>query len=220
MPTGYTADLEKRKYDVKGWLKENLIRAMGVCVTLRDDGSMTQNEILKALKPSKEEPYHEVQLREARGRLAQLTETSVDKLQKTFEKDRGKTESLYKKSCAEHEEKRQNHEAATMEVRSLLKQARAENAGDVTIGTLEFALQQLEQSYQFDYGSGPYRHEILDQSFEQWCEARRKKALWDIDYHSKEAAKETSRNSDRYAEYKRFIEFVDSKGKDHCKGRL
>jgi hypothetical protein len=51
MPTGYTYQLEELDYDLEKWLTEKLIRAFGLCCSLRDDGDLTEEQIIEALSP-------------------------------------------------------------------------------------------------------------------------------------------------------------------------
>lgn len=56
MPTGYTRQLEETNFNLEKWFLESLVRNFGLCVSLRDDGFLTQNEILERLKTDIKEP--------------------------------------------------------------------------------------------------------------------------------------------------------------------
>lgn len=49
MTTGLLENL-KSDYDYKRWLKEQVIRSFGICINMRDEGPLTQAEILEKLK--------------------------------------------------------------------------------------------------------------------------------------------------------------------------
>ncbi len=69
MPTGYTSQLEQH-WDVSRWFKQELVRALGVCVSMRDEDALTSEQILKRLEPSKEgESYYAKSLKESEEAL-------------------------------------------------------------------------------------------------------------------------------------------------------
>lgn len=210
MPTGYTADLEARNYDVKSWLKENVIRGMGVCIALRDHGKMTVEEIIGALKKDESESYHANKLKEAQQALTDFKSLNAAQLFQQYEKELAEAEKKYVERCKKFNEKKTLHLKATAETTALYNKAVEEKQGEVIVNTLRFALDQLNQAFSFDYRSGPYREDILDQTFDEWNIAKRKKLLWDIEYHGRELPKEENRNFDRLNEYKNFVEWVDS----------
>jgi hypothetical protein len=92
----------------------------------------------------------------------------------------------------------------------LLKAAVEKNAGDAVTGTLGFACSQLREAYRFDYGSDPYREEVLDQTLADYKLKQVQKAEHDIAYHAREGGKSASRGADRYQAYCELVEFVDS----------
>ena len=209
MPTGYTADLENRKYDVKGWLKENVIRAMGVCVSLRDEGRMTVKDIKNALKKDLSEPYHTKRVRESKANLTEFQSLSDAELKIRYAKERDAAKIDFIKRKKEFDEKKAAHLKAITETSTLYNQAIQEKQGEVIVNTLKFALEQLNSAFNFDYGSGPYRDKILDHSFEEWIAETDRKLNWDVDYHTKESARENTRTDNRLNEYTKFVDWID-----------
>lgn len=210
MPTGYTHNLEQRGYDVKSWIKENVIRAMGVCVTLRDAGDKTQAEIIEALEGDKAEAYHAKALREAQTALTQFDQSTEDQLKAWYESEREKARVSNENRLKEYNEKKEKHIKAIHETEALLARAKRTDAGEVVIGTLRFALEQLQSALSFDYGSPPYVDKVLNQDLEQWKHETKKQLLWNVEYHAKETQKESQRHYDRAAEYKKLVEFIDT----------
>jgi hypothetical protein len=210
MPTGYTADLEKRGYDIKSWLKESVIRAMGVCVTLRDNGTMSVQEILASLKEEEGDSYHSKKLKEAQAALVEFKKLDADALQALYTKEKSAAQIDFDRRKIEYDLKKAQHLEALDKTAALLGRAINEKQSEVTVGTLKFAVEQLKRAYEFDYGSGPYVADILKQSFDEWNIEKRRKLLWDIEYHGKELPAEERRNFDRFNSYKKFVEWVDS----------
>jgi len=212
MPTGYTADLETKKYNVKEWLKTSVIRAMGVCVTLRDGGSMSESEIINALKKEADNSYHDQKLKDAQRAWNDFKDLSPKQLLSVFDSEKKIALKEFEARNKEFEAKKLAHENATEETEQLYLKAKNERQGEVIVNTLKFALDQLQSAMGFDYGHGCYRDKVLDQSFDEWNAEKNKKLLWDLEYHAKELAKEEERNASRFTEYKKFIEFVDAAG--------
>jgi hypothetical protein len=211
MPTGYTHSLEKMKYDVKTWLKTNVVRAMGVCVTLRDSPDMTAKEILKSLKNETEDSYHAKKLKELVADSKSLKDPTNGHVSKArYINEQSQARDSYAARIKEHKEKSKKHLESIDAVSTLLHKAGQGKANEVTIGTLEFAMSQLKSAYDFDYKHEPYKEAILMQEFDEWLAAKIKNTDRDILYHENELAKEQARNVDRYTQYKEFIEFIDN----------
>lgn len=86
MPTGYTARLKEMNYNVRRWLKESAVRAIGVTISLRDDGDLSEKEIEKRLKSQySDEPYHSKKLKEATAKLRDARTWDENDWQTRFE---------------------------------------------------------------------------------------------------------------------------------------
>lgn len=210
MPTGYTAKLEEMGYDVSRWLKENVVRAMGVCVTLRDNDDMTADEIAAALKKEKANSFHAKKLAKAQKALKLLDRSSETARKKRYNKEFNEAHARYAKDLAKFEKKKEKHAESIETTKKLLSKAEANGESELTVNTLKYALEQLTRAYDFDYGSGCYKPDILNRNYEQWLAALYKESNFNIAYHTKEMKSEKSRTGDRYTEYKKFVEFVDN----------
>lgn len=210
MPTGYTARLEEMKYDVRRWLKESAVRALGVCVMLRDAGDMDQTEIAKRLKADAEhDDYHSKRLAEAKAEMEKVRLYGPAEWESSFMATKAKAESAYEARVAEQNRKKASHRKAMNEVAAL--NAKAEASGSEVIkGTLNFAMSQLEESYRFDYGSEPYREDVLKQSLAEYREATLKSLERDVQYHTVEGDKTKMRGADRHQGYQELVHFLDT----------
>ena len=212
MPTGYTAQLQDMKYDVKRWLKESAIRAMGVCVMLRDhSGKMSQDQIADALKENTNSDfgYHTKALKDAQKHLKETELREPDEWKKEYEASVKAAEKDYAASLAKWEKGKAAHEKALRECQELQARAKRESANEVVQGTLKFAIEQITQTIGFDYDRLPYKDSVLEQTLAQWKRGRYESAVRQVAYHEKELEKAKARHYDRYNAYKEFIEFVD-----------
>lgn len=212
MPTGYTAALESKKYDVKAWLKENIVRNFGVCMGLRDEGDINQKGIIDHLRGLfKEESYHVKRLREAREDLEIFSNTTPNQLARKYELALSKATSDYEARIAEFKHKKMCHIKAMADVTMMYNRAVDENQNELTVNALKFAVSQLTEAYQFDYGHEPYKEDVIDQSNEQWHAAKLKDAQKDVEYHSIKLKEETDRaaKNEHAKMYEEYVAFVD-----------
>jgi hypothetical protein len=209
MPTGYTAQLKEMKYDVRRWLKESAIRAMGVCVMFRDAGNLSQQEMEAQLaREAEKDDYYIKELKRARERLAKAETLTPKGWQDEYEADLARAQRDYEKRVQEHNREKEAHIAALGEVERIAKLAKGK--GEVIVNTLSFAQEQIQSGLQFDYGHAPYREEVLDQDLASYKAASLNKALRDVAYYTEEAKKNDARQVDRLSAYRDFCKFVDS----------
>ncbi len=209
MPTGYTAALKEMKYDVRRWLKESAIRAMGVCIMFRDEGTLSQKEMEAKLKKAAEkDDYYDKELKRAKARLAKAEMLTPKGWADEYDAERAKAQKDYDKRVVEHNREKEAHIAALTEVERLAKAAKGQ--GEVIVNTLKFAKEQIESGLSFDYGHAPYRDAILDQRLAAYKASGLQKALRDVAYYTEEAKKNDERQGDRSGSYREFCQFVDS----------
>lgn len=206
MPTGYTAELKEMKFDVKRWLKESAIRAMGVCVMMRDSGKKTQKELEKAMRS--EESYHGPKLKEAMELLSQVKRWGHGEWVREYERERARAQKAYDKRLKEHNEEKEAHAATLNEIRRMQKSAHGKS--DIIVNTLKFASDQVSSGMDFDYGHKPYREDILDQSLDEFRKATIDKAQEDVEYHRGKLMEDDARTKERADAYAEFVKFVDS----------
>lgn len=209
MPTGYTAELEKNGYAVKKWIKESVVRAMGVCVTLRDNGSMSQKEIEQSLA-GESDSYYTKRLKEVEAGILELNTATEKALLKRFASECDLATKKYQARLKEHKLKSEAHLKSTTESKALLDKAIAAKESEFIINTLKFAVEQLESSYRFDYGGAVYKEGIIDLTFEQWKATTLKELEKNKVYYELELAKEQARVNDRHKQYLELVKFVDS----------
>lgn len=209
MPTGYTANLEK-DYNVKRWLKESVVRAFGICMSLRDEGNLDEKGIMAALMQNfKAEPYHITQLKKYTDELVIANARSDKEWQKIFDKTLEEEQVDYIKRKEEFARKKTAHAESIGKVSALYNKAVKANEDELIVNALKFGLDQLNQAYDFDYTHTPYRPSILDQDVETFKETKLKAIRQNITYHTENNEKETVRGNDSAAVYQKFVDFVN-----------
>lgn len=213
MPTGYTANLEK-DYNVKRWLKESVVRAFGVCMNLRDEGDMSQEGILKSLKKTMAgDNYHAKALKKAQAELKEANQrTDADWIEILATRKKEEQDD-YTKSLSEYAIKKAAHVKAIGQVASLYNKAVADKEEELIVNSMKFALDQLNQTLDFDYGREPSKPSILTQTTLEYKASVIKSLEWNVKYHTENAEKEKM-NDGRADMYQRFINFVDKNLKD------
>lgn len=208
MPTGYTSSLEDKKYDIKSWLLEDVIRNFGVCVCMRDDGQLSKDDILAKLKKETANSYHKKELDSHRKKLSEaLIKTDKDweeDYEKKFEYDMG----YYQNEVAKVKKK----SAIWDDVKAKLLEYQEKAEGEIITNAIKFAIDQwdlVEMEYKKVYTEKPvknspekYRELVIDSLHD------------DIIYHKKNLKEDTERETKRYKAYQDYIESVDALFKD------
>lgn len=212
MATGYTHQLKEMKYNVDRWLKERLIRAMRVCVMLRDDGDMSEQDILKGLERSVEKDHRIDGLALAEKELAEFQKNSDAALLKSYEKTRKDAEKEFTQNEIRYNEDKRMHEEALARIEYLDAKASEQGlpADSVVRGTLKFARSQVADTIDYDYKNGPYRPSILDDTFSQWKTGRLESLLHSVTYYRDTIEKQKAFSKmDNAEEYRNFIAFIN-----------
>lgn len=210
MATGYTAQLESMKYDVKKWIKESIARGMGVCVMFRDDGHKTESELRAALKKEADkESYHTSAELGAAKKLKTLRAFDLSDWKAAYKAEFDKAKKDYEEKLVEYNRKKEAHVKAAEEVNKLLAKAVKQKESDVVLGTLRLAKEQLELVIESEYQRGCYKDSILRKTLEQYRDDSLKCAEQNLNYHTEEKKKDESREDDRLSGYEQLCRFVD-----------
>jgi hypothetical protein len=199
MTTGYCERLKAQNFNLAKWLKEDAIRAMGVCVMLRDDGNLSESEIKDRMQFSDTGNYHQKELEEAKSKLTWTEE----RWELEYNSQKEKAEKRYQEEKKQVEYEQNGFRKARIKLKELLNKATSE----VEIGTLNFAIKQVGVPLEY---SNIYKASIIDQSIEEWKISQMKSVEGDIEYHTKELNEEIERENSRYQSYKEFCNFVDN----------
>lgn len=204
MPTGYTSQLQGMKYDVKRWLKESLVRAMGVCVMFRDDGDLDEKQIVSRLKKDTKNTSHVKALVAAQKKLKGYEARSKEDWAAAHKTAYAKEDKSFKKWTAELANAKAKHEGARAELQRLLVVAPKD---ELIVNTLKFGVSQIELVLESEFTS--YKDDILSLNVSRWTKKMIDSAKWDVDYHTTEQKESEEREYDRLGSYTKFVNFVD-----------
>lgn len=214
--TGYTEMLRELKFDVPRWLKERIIRGMGICVQLRDDEwELNESQIISRLKSSHEHDinYHANELAKANKSFTDLKERTEAEWKVVYFKEQEKARFEHQKSVADHEQGKYLYSEAAKKIEALRQNPEAQK-NEVVKGALKFAAQQIYSTIDFDYGDESYMPDVLRKTLTDWKEAQLTTAQWNVDYHTKELAEAKKRLKEAMYYYKSFVKFVNDHEKD------
>ena len=199
MPTGYTAELDDTNIDTATWIKSNLVRAFGMCVMMRDDGSLDEDAIKKKLEADSS-TYHEDRLKESIEELEKYTSMSDSGWQTLYKKYCDKTNRENKESIKKARVKMLRHAKA----RSDLLKVKKSTSDDITKNVVNFGIEQLDVCKS---ECEPYISTI--NKFPAFRSSRITSAERSIQYHTDEMAKEIDRDDGRLEAYMKVVSEVD-----------
>jgi hypothetical protein len=184
MPTGYTCKVQDGSILTLRDFAMLCVRAMGVCITLRDSDNA---EIPERFEPRTS--YHDDALAKARALWAE-----VDAL--TPEECDARAAAEHEAAVAQLDRWRAETEVHEGRYTAMLEKVRAWNPGGELAGLRSFMSQQLEESIKFDcgrsYGDPPKRL-----TGQEWREKTIDRCHRDIGYHAGEREKEIERVESR-----------------------
>lgn len=207
MPTGYTAKLESINYNLEKWLTEDIPRAMGMCVMLRDDTrDMTIGEIREGIKSDSAKYYEESIERGLTeiDTLEKMTEQQwKDNLAKTIQEDKDrvaerKTEWSFKK---------EKHLESVNKVNNLISKAKDKTIKDI----LGFAKQQLDMVIDSEYNSESEPKVTDCVSYSSWKNYKKLRldmAYRSVEYDRKRITENNEKTKERLAAFDTYTKFV------------
>lgn len=211
MPTYYTDRLLSKK-NLKMWLKEDIVRALGICVSLRDNGPMTQLEVEKALAKEGVPDYHEQRLEELIAEKNIFEGKSDTELLEIFTAEQKNSNASYVAHCDKYERDKYFFSKMLDKIDKVIILANDE----ISLGALKYAKEQIKLTLDHDYSIGIYRPAVIDYSFAEWKDTVFKRCHSGILYHSGKIAEKSAKleKGSRLKSYKTFIEFIDTNMED------
>lgn len=185
MPTGYTADVQSGKVTEFSAFAMQCARAFGALITMRDDPP--DASIPEEFAPSS---YNAKRLEEARQELARLIAMTADERQAAADAAHTKAVASWDRYEAERVAQRERYEAMLTKVDAW--QPPTPDHGEMK----KFMQQQLSESIRFDC-SGRSSPRPEPKSADEWYAAAVSQSSRDVEYHTKEHAKEVERAINR-----------------------
>ena len=212
MPTGYTAVISEDEFNFKKWILEDLVRGLGVCITLRDDSrSLTSEEIADRLKAKVENSYHKKSLKEAKAKLVLYKKASEKELRDEFES--------YKQAQDAYDTEKLNEAIALMDrygkTLKQLKELKSKANTEFLNNLFDFGIEQVTSSIAWDNMINSYTERLQELSkldYSKWIDAKLEGLQRDIAYHEEGAKEEFDRENERYKYYQELVKFMDKHG--------
>ncbi|MCP1540109.1 hypothetical protein [Methylorubrum extorquens] len=185
MPSGYTApvqDGEITEFTDFAW---SCARAMGALIMMRDLPSSAP--IPERFEPSTD--YHDRQIEDAKARLTELANMTLDELQQATHADCVEAKKSHDGYEAKKAEQRQRYEAMLNKVQAW------QPPTSEHVGFKDFMVQQLTSSIEWD--CTPRETEVKELSPSKWLKGEIESAQWNLDYHTKARCEEIERTEAR-----------------------
>ena len=195
MPTSYTATLDETPNMTTGqWVLESLSRQFGVCVTLRENGDMTEEQIEAHLQERVDEAgsYHIDALKKAGETLQKIGEDSDSFWPTEYASVVEHKEKYNRESIEEANTRKVKHDKARGDLIIL----RERTTDEATRNIAEFGLSQLEL---VKSETEPYITKIP--TLEKFKENTIHQLNRDIEYHSKNLEADKKRERSRLEAY-------------------
>ena len=176
MPTGYTCILDESDKSTAKWVIEDLVRAFGFCMRLRDDDSgLSRDKILEKL--GKIDNYYKEELDEAIKECKQRKAMTDEEWAKEMEEYNKQVLEQEKKRKAECDRLKKIHDRAYED----LKKLRDKTSSEVTEKVAQFGIEQLSR-VQSETEYEPYDREQHD--LEAFKQERIQNSEWGVEYNT------------------------------------
>lgn len=198
MPTGYTAAI-KDGISFKEYAM-SCARAFGALVMMRDEPANAP--IPDEFKPT---DYHIKALEKAQSELKRIQSLTDDDCQREMEKERKEKIEHAEKGISETNVLRQKYNTMLLQAKAYIPPAPDHE------GFKKFMVEQIEQSIDFDCSTDYYRNEVkkFPKDIGAWRGQKIDKAMWDINYHTKENTEEIHRTNSRNLWIKQLRESLE-----------
>ena len=202
MVTGYTMKLDEGGKSAKDWILEDLARAFGICVMLRDDNSyMSKEEILSKLKDDSS-TYHKRGIIEAKTNLVKYATMSENDWQKILDEENLKIVASNMESMRKANELKKLHDKTILDLEKVIEKT----SDAITMKVCGFGIQQLNL---VEDECKPYiSKEQTD--LDGFKAGKIEVANRDIEYHTKEEKEQSEREEGRVDSYLKLISEVES----------
>ena len=188
MPTGYTSTLDNTEKDTADWIVEDLSRAFGMCVMLREDNmGLTADQILAKIKSDSN--YHVKALADAKAELLMFEGLSETEWKNIMDIENKDIANSNRESVLEASERAELHERAKRDLKLIIIKTR----DDITQNVCKFGLEQLKL---VNGECEPYLSE-LHKDIDVFKTTKLENATISICYHEKELKETEERNNGR-----------------------
>jgi hypothetical protein len=209
MPTGYTASLERKDFNLKRWLKEDIVRAFGVCMHVRDEGDMTEEALRESLKKRDEEKsLYEDSFKKDVSEHEKYLNMPLPEYTAYYEAEKEKAQKYYDERFKKFENGRKKTLFCIKTVSALLLNPEQRPIkGELIVNALGLAREQLRSGYDFDYREC-YKPDILSLDVHAYRRKHLDTLFRTMEYRREDIDRETKKGSllESYDEYATFID--------------
>jgi monoamine oxidase len=179
MPTGYTAEFEKRDIPFNEFVWQ-CARAFGALIHMRDDSLDAEIELPKICA------YHAEALEKATEDLVKYNSISKEQAEPLMRAERESTVTYAKEALERHRVLRDRYTKMINQVASWTPPTSDHNQ------LKTFMLEQLNSSIQYDCNDEYYLKQLMEppRTVDSWIDDKIKIARRDVEYHTKELAKD------------------------------
>lgn len=204
MPTGYTAQIMEKGFDLRKWLIEDLPRNFCLLITLRDSGELDEKQIIKSLEDDYSVEYHLKEMKKAEKNIIEIKKKSNEQLKK--EMDKFNKQAVH--NIGKYVKKNEEGKKKLNEVKEKLIKLKL-NANEFSNIVLDFGISQIDQTIDIDYYDFKYVPKLVQYiDVDKYKEMLIKEAERDIIYHQKEYVKTLDNRKERVEKYKQYIKFI------------
>lgn len=201
MPTGYTDVLDSNNKSTKDWILEDLARAFGICIMMRDDiGDFTKEEILEKIKD--DSTYHETNLEKSKKQLEEYKNFSHDDWMNLMKKENEAIVKSNEKSIKKANKIKKIHDKTKADLILVMNGS----DDDITKNICKYGLEQLERVEKYD--CEPYISELHNYLID-FINDKIDSTKRSIKYHTDEMIKQEERNKERVEGYLNLISNVE-----------
>lgn len=201
MPTGYTCDVQSGKVTEFRDFAMACARAFGACIMMRDEPADTP--ISERFDPNTS--YYDDSLARAKARLIELEAMTPEQADAASRAERDAEWQAIEERNQRRAVERRRYEAMQKHVLAWTPPS------DEHVGLKDFMLDQLTRSIDFDC-NGSYDKPAPYLSGDDWKAEQIRKARRDIEYHTKERAKEIERAEERTTWIRQLRESLSASG--------
>jgi cytochrome c556 len=164
-----------------------------------------ENLLLEGLKKSENSTvkYHEKEFKSAQKSLEEVQNRSEKEWKSLFEENNEKAKKNNAKREKEFEENKKKH----LGIRDAIEKLFAKAPDEITRNTLKFALDQVNDTIDFEYNS--WYPEKIYESVEEYKKSVMRSALNSVEYHAKALREQNVPEIDSHDAYQKYLEFIN-----------
>lgn len=199
MPTGNTYELDEKNLDTKTWIMKHLARSFCICVMMRDDGNLTENQIINRMKQdTKPSEHHVKKLRDAKRDLKKFQSLTDEQWKSKMKRENKKRQKHTEESNVKSDKIKVKHDKTREELNKILN---TKGISSITRNIVKFGIDQLNLCKSEEENTFFPKYDELFTDVEVYKKEELSNAKRDVQYHQKEIQDEIKRGKERLKLY-------------------